>query len=145
MNLPWSISAHLPILPALGIRCFLINQFILAIAIFPLTAGFAGGQGMLEIRVKDHREAIGDFDKLILTLDTILISPTVGLKFWQTRWRSLDPATPSFDLTKYIGAESVRIFQGALDPGNFDAVHLKLKKTSGVLKKTAATFRSRTW
>ncbi|HEU4341926.1 MAG TPA: DUF4382 domain-containing protein [Candidatus Binatia bacterium] len=136
MNLKWSISAYLATVPTLGIRYFLISQFILVAAIFPLTAGISGGQGVLEIRVKDHREAIGDFDKLILTIEAILISPKPGLKFWQTRWKSLDPTTKSFDLTKYVGAESVRIFQGALDPGKFDAVNLKLKKTSGLLKKS---------
>jgi len=38
-------------------------------------------RGSLEIRIKDHREAIGDFAKLTLTIAEILISSKPGLKF----------------------------------------------------------------
>ena len=34
-------------------------------------------QGVLEIRIKDHRDAIGDFAKLNINIDKILISPNV--------------------------------------------------------------------
>ncbi len=54
-------------------------------------------QGTLEIRIKDHREAIADFSNVILTLDAILVSPRPGLKFWQTQWKSLAPSVASLD------------------------------------------------
>lgn len=43
----------------------------------------------LEVRVKDHREAIGDFARLDVTVDTLRISPKSGLKFWQMGWKDL--------------------------------------------------------
>jgi Domain of unknown function (DUF4382) len=92
-------------------------------------------QGILEVRLKDHREAIGDFAKLTVTVGEILISPKPGLKFWQRGWQSLATTPETVDLTKYIGKNSARIFRGSLDPGAFDAIHLKLKEVNGILKK----------
>jgi hypothetical protein len=113
----------------------LIGPFFLAgsLAIAAVAAGQS--QGILEVRVKDHREAIGDFSKLTLTIGEILISPRPGLKFWQSGWKSLAVAYQSVDLTKYVGKDSARIFHGSVDSGSFDAIHLKLKEVSGQLKK----------
>ena len=91
----------------------------------------------LEVRVKDHREAIEDFSKLILNFDAILLSPKPGLKFWQTEWKSLAPAIPSVDLTKYTGKQSVSVFRGPISAGSFDAIHLKIKSVQGTLKKNS--------
>lgn len=91
--------------------------------------------GLLEVRVKDHREAIGDFSKLTLTIDKIAISPKPGLKFWQVGWKDLTPTTNTIDLTQYIGNKSARVFRGSVDPGSFDAIHLKLEGVDGRLKK----------
>ena len=99
-------------------------------------AGAAESQGILEVRIKDHREAIGDFGKLILTIGEILISPKPGLKFWQSSWKSLAAAPESIDLTQYIDKNSVAVFRGYIDIGSFDAVHLKLKEVIGILKKS---------
>jgi hypothetical protein len=84
-------------------------------------------QGLLEIRVKDHREAIGDFSRLTLKL---------GLAFWQVGWRELSPAVQTVDLTKYTFKESVTIFKAMIDAGAFDAIQLKLDGTEGILKKS---------
>jgi len=94
-------------------------------------------QGILEVRVKDHREAIGDFSKLILNFEAILVSPRPGLKFWQTGWTSLAPAVDSLDLTKYIGKQSAIVFRGSVAAGSFDAIHLKVKTIEGTLKKNS--------
>ena len=91
----------------------------------------------LEVRVKDHREAIVDFSNLILNFDAILLSPKAGLKFWQTEWKSLAPAIPSVDLTKYTGKQSVSVFRGPISAGSFDAIHLKIKNVHGTLKKNS--------
>lgn len=109
---------------------FLISVFCLAPA-----AGAAESQGTFEVRIKDHREAIGDFSQLTLTVDEILISPKPGLKFWQKGWKGLAAAPESIDLTKYVGKNSARIFHGSLNTGAFDAIHLKLKEIVGLLKK----------
>jgi hypothetical protein len=109
---------------------FLMSVFCLAPA-----AGAAESQGTFEVRIKDHREAIGDFSQLTLTVDEILISPKPGLKFWQSGWKGLAAAPESIDLTKYVGKNSARIFRGSLNTGAFDAIHLKLKEIVGLLKK----------
>jgi Domain of unknown function (DUF4382) len=101
-----------------------------------LAATGGGEQGSLEIRIKDHREAIGDFSRLTLKLDKIAISPKTGLKFWKSGWQDLSPSLESLDLTKYIGNQSVTVFKGEINAGSFDAIALKLKGVEGVLKKT---------
>ena len=109
-------------------------SLILALC-FAAPAGAAESQGTFEVRIKDHREAIDDFSQLILTVGELLISPKPGLMFWQSGWKGLAPARESIDLTKYVGENSVRIFRGSLNPGAFDAIHLKLKEVRGLLKK----------
>jgi hypothetical protein len=93
-------------------------------------------QGVLEIQIKDHRDAIGDFAKLGVVVDKILISPKPGLKFWRSGWHELASNPDSVDLTQYVGKKTVTIFRGAIDTGAFDAFHLKIKSLDGVLKKT---------
>jgi hypothetical protein len=95
----------------------------------------AGPQGVLEIQIKDHRDAIGDFAKLNIIIDKILISPKPGLRFWQSGWKELNASPETIDLTKYVGKPTARVFRADLDAGSFDAFHLKLKNIDGVLKK----------
>jgi uncharacterized protein DUF4382 len=92
-------------------------------------------QGVLEIQIKDHRDAIGDFAKLNITIDKILLSPKAGLKFWQTGWKEFSPETATIDLTQYIGKKTARVLRRSIDSGSFEAFHVKLKKIDGVLKK----------
>jgi hypothetical protein len=112
---------------------------LLGVALRVVPAAAAQNQGALEVRIKDHREAITDFAKLTLNVDEILISPKPGLIFWRNRWQSLVVPPQSIDLTKYIGKNSARIFRGSIDTGLFDAMHLKLKAVDGVLKKDQRT------
>ena len=122
-----------------------ITFFLLCVAIGSIIScqnrshGANDEQGVLEIRVKDHREAIGDFSRLTLKLDKIAVSPKPGLKFWRTGWQNLTPSVDSIDLTKYAGKESVAIFKGTLGAGAFDAIQLKLKDIEGILKKNKRT------
>jgi len=111
------------------------SSLVLALCLaMPATAA-QPSQGMLEVRLKDHREAIGDFAKLTVTVGELLVSPRPGLKFWQRGWKSLGGAPETVDLTQYIGKSSARIFRGSVNAGAFDAIHLKLKDVSGILKK----------
>jgi hypothetical protein len=109
---------------------------VLILTLFLAPAAYAAGedQGSLEVRIKDHREAIGDFSKLTLTFTEILISPKPGLKFWQSGWKSLTPTVQSIDLTKYVGKNSARVYQDKLAPGSFDAINLRLKQIEAILK-----------
>ena len=100
-----------------------------------LAAAAQGVSGTLEIRIKDHRDAIGDFSKFNITLDKILVSPKPGLKIWKTGWNELTASGDAIDLTQYIEKASARVFRAGIESGSFDAFHLKLKNIAGVLKK----------
>jgi hypothetical protein len=119
-------------------RLIAIGGLVIAL-FYPLSSATARAaaveQGVLEIRIKDHREAIADFSRLILTIDQISISPKAGLASWRVTWRDLSPSVRAIDLTKYIGKESVSVFKGAIAAGAFDAIRLKLTGIDGVLKK----------
>jgi len=43
--------------------------------------GAESERGMLDIQIKDHRKAIGDFSKAKILIDKILLSPKPELKF----------------------------------------------------------------
>jgi hypothetical protein len=92
-------------------------------------------QGILEVQIKDHRDAIGDFENLIVTLDKIAVSPKPGLKFWQTGWKEFAATSQPIDLTKYVGKKTAQVFRASIQAGVFDAFHLKIKNTAGVLKE----------
>jgi len=106
----------------------------LCLSATPALAAQSDG-GILEIQIKDHREAIGDFARLNIAIDKILISPKPGLKFWQTGWKDLNASSEIIDLTKYVGKKTARIFRRAIDAGSFDAFHLKIRNIEGLLKK----------
>lgn len=92
-------------------------------------------RGTFEVRIKDHRQAIGDFSRLLITIDKIAISARPGWKFWQSTWQELSPSPTSIDLTKYVGKDSAGVLRAAIDAGGFDALHLKIKWIDGLLKK----------
>lgn len=100
-----------------------------------MAAAAQSNEGILEIQVKDHRDAIGDFEKLIINIDKISLSPKAGLRFWQTGWKDLAVQTQAVDLTQYIGSKTARVFRAPMDSGQFDAFHLKLKSIEPTLKK----------
>jgi hypothetical protein len=90
----------------------------------------------LDIRIKDHREAIDDFSKLNIVIETILISPKAGLSLWPSRWKGLGASSEAVDLTRYVGMKAARVFRNSTDAGSFDAFHLKVKSIEAFLKKT---------
>jgi hypothetical protein len=106
------------------------------IACAAVAAPAGESQGMLEVRVKDHREAIGDFSKLILAFDAVSISANAGYKFWRSGWKDLTPALASLDLTRYTGPHSATVFRGPVGAGSYDAIHLKVRTVEATLKKT---------
>jgi hypothetical protein len=112
---------------------------VLACCCFSSISRAADAQGVLEIQIKDHRDAIGDFGKLNILIDKILISPKAGLKIWQTGWKELNASPDTVDLTKHIGEPTARVFRSSIDAGSFDAFHLKLKNVDGMLKKNQKT------
>ena len=92
-------------------------------------------QGILEVRIKDHREAIDDFAQLHVNVKTIRISPKDQLKSQQAGWKELQPSLSRLDLTQLTGGRSIKIYRAELPSGFFEALHLDLFKTEGTLNK----------
>jgi hypothetical protein len=118
---------------------FLSASILLALVIFyqfrtSITA--KENQGVLEIQLKDHREAIGDFAVLHVTTDAVLLSRKAVFSFWHSQWHALRPVTESTDLTQYVGGKTALLFHGPIDVANFDGFHLRIKRIEGILRKT---------
>ena len=114
------------------LSALLIFNFVLICA-----SAAHGGQGLLEIQIKDHRDAIGDFSKLSITIEKLLISPKSGLRFWRAGWHELRAVPDTIDLTRYVGGKGVTVYRGAIDAGGFDAFHLKISMIDGLLNKNS--------
>lgn len=115
-------------------------NLIVALCLFALPALAAqSDQGILEVRIKDHRDAIGDFARLDINIESISISPKTGLRVWLRGWKDLKASPDTVDLTQYVGKKTITVFRGAVDAGTFNGFHLKLKSIDGVLKKTKKT------
>src|SRR6185503_13600830 len=72
---------------------------LLLVPCLPIPASAAQReQGVLEIQIKDHSDAIGDFAKLNITIEKLMISPKPGLKFWRTGWHELKAIPDAVDL-----------------------------------------------
>ncbi len=101
----------------------------------PLQAIFPSPKGTLEIRLKDHREAIKDFAKLEVNVKTVRLGQKREGNTVNTEWKELSPSVKQVDLTRYTGKDSAVIFNGKLARGHFDGIHLKLEPVRGLLKK----------
>ena len=92
------------------------------------------GKGTLEIRIKDHADAIGYFSQAVISIESIRISPKVGFKLWRLGWLKLDLTSNGLDLTQFVNNSGVTVFRGEVDAGSFEAVDLKIRDIQGVLK-----------
>ena len=108
---------------------------LLPCVLTPYSVAAQSDSGTLEVRIKDHRDAIGDFSKFNIVIDKILVSPKPGLKIWKAGWNELAASGDPIDLTKYVEKASARVFRASIESGSFDAFHLKVKTIAGVLKK----------
>jgi Domain of unknown function (DUF4382) len=117
----------------------MLARFFFLFAAIGLAPGFAFAaqpdKGILEVQIKDHRDAIGDFAKLMIVIDKISLSPKRGLKFWQTGWQEFPVAKEPIDLCQYVSNKTAQVLRASLAAGSFDAFHLKLKSADGWLKK----------
>jgi uncharacterized protein DUF4382 len=119
-----------------AITCWLL--FVALACVAPQGCGRQGGNGLLEVQIKDHREAVGDFSSAKITVESIRLSPKVGFKFWRLGWISLNPAVDHVDLTQFVGQSAATIFKAEIDSGSFEAFDLKLRGVDGVLIKDSA-------
>lgn len=112
--------------------------WIVLIAASLSACGGPAPDGILEIRIKDHREAIGDFSNAIITIETVRISPKVGLKLWKLGWVELVPSVDHVELTQFVNGSAATVFKREISAGSFEALDLKLRDVDGVLKKDSA-------
>src|SRR5687768_12432200 len=79
----------------------------LTLSLLGTGCGVSGSSpGRLEVRVRDHREAIDDFSELWLTFSTVSIHPAGQPR--SEGWIELEPAVQRLDLTQYVeGREAV--------------------------------------
>jgi len=115
---------------------FFIGALILFLSSLASARAAESGRGILEIQIKDHREAIGDFEKLVVTIDKVRISPEPRLLVRKIAWQDLTPSNGAVDLTQYVGQKTARVFRGEVGAGAFDALDLRIKKIDSRLKKT---------
>lgn len=87
--------------------------------------------GNLEVRLYDHREAIGDFSKLQLTVSAVAIHPAGQPRL--EGWVELKPALRELDLTQYVEGRQATIAQAAVESGAYNAIHLTIEAVSGTL------------
>jgi hypothetical protein len=96
-------------------------------------------KGILEVRIKDHREAIDDFAKLDIFIEAVRLKP------WSFRpwggWIDLKPDLANFDLTAYTRGNSLTVYKGDIESGPFEGFRLTVGKIDGVLKKNNASVR----
>lgn len=128
-----------------GLPGFLVGRRTTVLLLVALTAVVSQcgrspgpGTGMLEVRVKDHREAIDDFSALRLTIGALRLSPEPILKSDDPGWIDLVPEVREFDLVRYKDGDSLLIYEGKQAPRRFAAVDLRVDETEGVLAKTNA-------
>jgi hypothetical protein len=88
--------------------------------------------GRLAVRVYDHREAIGDFDELWLTISAVAIHPADQPR--PAGWLELEPNVKELDLTRYVEGEQAVILQTNVETGLYNAVRLTVDRAAGPLK-----------
>ncbi len=91
-------------------------------------------KGTLEVRLKDHREAIGDFLELEIDVDTVGIHPKGAGR--NQGWVTLKTGRDKVDLTKYTDGKSALMFAGKVETGPYEAIDLRIKGLKSILKET---------
>ena len=99
----------------------------------------ASATGTLEIHLTDHREAIGDFARLDVKIDTLRLHPKRLLSLRKSDWLDLQPSVASVDLTQVTEKRTIAVWRGELPTGRFEALHLKLQSAGGELKESTET------
>ncbi len=109
---------------------------------FPDGAARAQAEGALEVRVKDHRDAIDDFRSVELSFGKLRLSPDARLRSADPGWLELTPQLGRMDLTRYKdGTAAATVYRGSLRPRRFAAVDLQVAGIRGVLRKNGAPAR----
>ncbi|MAS35484.1 MAG: hypothetical protein CL610_15845 [Anaerolineaceae bacterium] len=108
-------------------------SFLLILSL--LLASCASGAvspGRIEMRITDHREAIGDFDRLDITIERVGVHPASAAR--TAGWMDFEPDTAAVDLTQVLDGRTAAILEAELPAGEYDAVRLHVASGAGDLK-----------
>ena len=89
-------------------------------------------RGKIVVLLTDHREAIDDFNSLVVEIDKIRFhkksfAPEKG-------WVAVDCKKQLFDLTKYKDGKLFQLVEVELSEGNYDAIELLISEAYGTPK-----------
>lgn len=107
----------------------------LLLVLSPLLVSCASGAdspGRIDVRITDHREAIGDFHRLDITIDRIGVHPASATR--TEGWIDFEPDTAVIDLTQVLDGRTAAILEAELPTGEYDAVRLHVASGAGDLK-----------
>ena len=131
----------------IGNRLALVVAAAMAVAFWADSTGAEDGAdrtvaqaaGTLEVRVKDHRDAIDDFRSVELRFGRLRLAPNARMRSTDPGWLELAPQLDRMDLTRYKdGSAAATVYRGMLPPGRFAAVDLQVTGIRGILRKTGA-------
>lgn len=119
-------------LPGAAIACLVLIGLLVLTACAG-SANSPSSPGTLAIQISDHRQAIGDFERLDITIKSVGLHPASAPR--TEGWLNFEPDTPVVDLTQVVGDPAVTILQTTVPPGVYDAVRLVVAGGEGVLKE----------
>lgn len=94
-------------------------------------------EGTLEVRVKDHRNAIDDFRSVGLKFSKLRLAPNARLRSTDPGWLELVLQSDQMDLTRYKdGVAAATLFLGTLQAQRFAAIDLRITEILAILRKT---------
>lgn len=89
-------------------------------------------RGNLEVRLKDHREAIADFDRLELGISRVGIQR--GPRPQAAAWIFVPPSNGRVDLTRLVEGRYAVILNEEVPAGEYRWVRIDLERAEGLLK-----------
>lgn len=92
----------------------------------------ASDRGQLEVRVKDHREAIADFRRLEFDISEIAIQG--GLRPQPSAWLLFAPARRNIDLTQLVGGKYAVLLTEDVPAARYRWTRIDVERAEGVLK-----------
>jgi hypothetical protein len=92
----------------------------------------APDRGQLEVRVKDHREAIADFRRLEFNISQIGIQG--GLRPQASAWMLFAPSKRNVDLTQLVGGKYAVLLMEDAPAARYRWISFDLEGVQGILK-----------
>lgn len=112
----------------------LVTTLLLVLALAACTGppDASASPGTLIIEISDHREAIGDFERLDMIIERIGLHPANAPR--TEGWLDFEPDPAVVDLTQVTGDVTVTVLQTPVPSGVYDAVRLAVSEGEGTLK-----------